>query len=364
LWAWINDLGKATMNLLVGVMKMAVGAGIMDKVKCQSFQEFENMYFLIVLIGIIVLFFIYEYRVRRPDHIVLYESNGKIALRKGRFYPRHFSLVLPRTVHSSQISIDATARGNLDVKVRLAISVALSLENLETLIKVGGWNASATEEAANELETMIHSIVREFTEKFEIEELSSEKIYNHLNEKMSISKDKFGLEVISIAVQSVDITDAKIADAIRQQESARILEQTEELNQRGRIAAAKAKFQADEQIALLESQLELKKFELKKAEVEKEAEIAKMRVEEELKRKNMQLDYERRELELLKNNPELLILTPQAARLAEASQALRNAKTVVSLSSKDMSFGSELANALQNFLQNSLAANSRKPKEK
>ncbi len=322
------------------------------------------MYVLVGVLILLVLYLVYEYRLRRPDQIALYESDGKIALRKGRFYPRHFSLELPRTVHSSQISIDASAKGNLDVKVRVAMSVALSLNNLETLIKVGGWNKSAVEKAANELETVVHSFVREFTEKFEIEELSSEKIYDYLNDKIRVSRDKFGLEMISIAVQSLEILDARIADAIRQQESARILEQTEALSQKGRIAAAKSRFQADEQIALLENQLELKKYDLKRAEVEKEADISKKRVEEELKRKNMQLEYERQELELLKNNPELLILTPQAARLAEASQALRNAKTVVSLSSKDMSPGSELINTLQTLLQNSLATGTRKSKEK
>lgn len=322
------------------------------------------MWVLIAVLVILALYLVYEYRLRKPDQIVLYESHGKIGLKKGRFYPRHFSLVLPRTVHSSEISVDATAKGNLDIKVRLALSVALSLENIETLIKVGGWNRSAVEKASTELETLVHSFVREFTDKFEIEELSSERLYNDLEGKLRISKEKFGLEIISIAVQSLDIVDTKIADAIRQQESARILEQTENLNQKGRIAAAKSRFHADEEIASLENQLELKKYELKKAEVEKEAEISEKRVEEELKRKNMQLDYERQELELLKNNPELLILTPQAARLAEASQALRNAKTVVSLSSKDMSLGSELASALQNFLQNSLSTGTRKSKEK
>ncbi len=320
------------------------------------------MWVLIILVVLFALYLVYEYRVRRPDQIILYELHGKIGLRKGRFYPRHFSLVLPRTVHSSQISVDATAKGNLEIKVRLAMSVVLSTEDVETLIKVGGWNRSAAEAAASELEAVIQGLVQEFTEKFEIEELSSEKIYRNLEGKIQTSGQKFGLEVISVAVQSLEILDTKIADAIRQQESARILEQTEELNQKGRIAAAKWRFQVDEQIALLENQLELKKHDLKKAEVEKEAEVSKKRVEEELKRKNMQLEYEKQELELLKNNPELLILTPQAARLAEASQSLRNAKTVVSLSSKDMSLGSELANALQNFLQNSLTPANKKSK--
>ncbi|MFZ6032197.1 MAG: hypothetical protein ACOYVE_02695 [Melioribacter sp.] len=305
-----------------------------------------------IIVVLIILFLIYEYRLRKPDQLVLYESDGKIILRKGRFYPRHLSLVLPRTIHSVQLNIDSTAKGNLDIKIKMTLSVALSLENIHKLIKAGGWNTKAVEKATKELEILIESLVREFTEKFEIEELNGEKIYEYLNQKTEISKDKFGLEIVSISIQLIEILDSKIADAIKQQESARILEQTEELNQKARIAAAKAKFKAEEEIALMENQLEMKKFELKNKEIEKEAEIAEKRVKEELKRKQMQLEFESKELELLKNNPELLLLTPQAARLAEASQTLKNARTVVSLSSADLPQSSELAGLFQNLLHN------------
>ncbi|MCX7797015.1 MAG: SPFH domain-containing protein, partial [Melioribacter sp.] len=300
----------------------------------------------------------------KPDELVLMEKEGKIILRKGRFYPRHFSLVLPKTIHSTQLSIDASAKGNLDVKIKLSIAVSLSLQNIQALINAGGWNKSAVQKATREFETVIHSIVREFTEKYEIEELSSEKIYNYLTNKINVSKEKFGLEVVSISIQSFEVLDPKIAEAIRQQESARIFEQTELLNQKARISAAKAKLQADEEIALMENELELKKYELKKIELEKESELADKRVAEELKRKKMQLDYEKEELELLKKNPELLILTPQAARLAEASQSLKNARTVVTLSPNDLSHGSELLGLFQNFLQNYLNNFSKTQKEK
>ncbi len=309
---------------------------------------------IIAIAIIILLLLLYELRIRKPDELVLAEKNGKIILRKGRFYPRHFSLVLPKTIYSSQLSIDSSAKGSLDVKVKLSIAVALSLENINSLIKTGGWNKSAVQKATKELETVIHSLVREFTEKFEIEELSSEKIYNFLIDRINISKEKFGLEVISVSIQSFEIVDTKIAEAIRQQESARIFEQTELLNQKVRISAAKARLEADEKIALLENELELKKYDLKKVELEKESELADKRVSEELKRKKMQLEYEKEELELLKNNPELLILTPQAARLAEASQSLKNARTVVTLSPNDLAQGTELIGMFQKFLQNYL----------
>jgi hypothetical protein len=320
------------------------------------------MWIALVIIAIVIFFIFYEYRLRKPDQLVLYESNGTILLRKGRLYPRHVSLVLPNTIHSVQLNVDASAKGNLDIKVQLAVGVALSLHHLDKLIKAGGWNSSAVQKATKELEIVVYSLVREFTEKHEIEELSSDKIYEYLNNKVGISNEKFGLDVISISVQSFETMDSKIAEAIRQQESARILEQTEDLNQKTRIAAAKARLRAEEQIALMENELELKKYELKRTELEKESEISEKRVKEELIRKKMQLEYEREELELLKNNPELLILTPQVARLAEASQALKNARTVVSLSPNEITQGSELVGVFQNLLQ-SLTNQTKKQKK-
>ena len=57
---------------------------------------------------------------------------------------------------------------------------------------------------------------------------------------------------------SFEPVNPQIAEALRQREQARILEQTETLNQQARIAAAKSKLKADEEIASLESELELK----------------------------------------------------------------------------------------------------------
>lgn len=317
-----------------------------------------------LVIGIIivaaVIVFIYEYRLRKPDQLVLSESNGKIVERKGRFYPRHFSLALPNTTQSSQLNIESSAKGNLDIKIKLSVTVAASMQNISSLIKVGGWNTNAVTKSAKEFETVIHSLVKEFTEKYEIEELSSEKIYNYLHEKVNVSKAMFGLEIISLTVQSFEALDSKISDALRQQESARILEQTEALNQKARITASRAKLKADEQIALMENELDLKKLQLKKSELEQESALAQKRVEDELNRKKMQLEFDKKELELLKNNPELLMLTPQAARLAEASQSLKNARTIVSLSPNDLQQGSDLVEMFKNFLKNTVKGQSKK----
>ena len=313
-----------------------------------------------ILLFVPVIIFIYEYRLRKPDQIILFESKGKIEFRKSRFYPRHFSLALSNTTHSTHFSVEAAAKGNLDIKIKLSATVAASIKNISTLIRVGGWNTNALVKSAKELEIVIHDLVKEYTEKYGIEDLSSENISNYLREKVNVRADKFGLEIISLTVQSFEALDSAISDAMHMQESARIIEQTELLNQKARISAAKTKLKADEEIAVMENELELKKYELKKAELEKESELAQQRMEDELKRKRMQLEFDNQELELLKKNPELLMLTPQAARLAEASQSLKNARTIVSLSPNDISQGSDLIGMFQKFFQNAVGNSSQK----
>lgn len=312
------------------------------------------MLWLLVIIVLITVFILYEFRLRKPDELVLYEADNKIGKRKTKFYPRHFSLVLPRSTFSSELEIETTAKGNLELKIKLNFVAALSEKNVDSLIKIGGWNKNAVAKSIKEFETIIEGFVKEFTDKFPIEELSSEKILNHLLDKIEISKEKFGVEFNSISIKSFEIVDSKIAEAIKQQESARILEQTELLKQQARITSAKAKLKADEEIAYLENELELQKLELKKKEIEKEFQLADKKTEEELKRKKLHLEFEKEELTLLKNNPELLLLSPQAAKLAEASQSLKNARTVVNLSGNELTQGAELISLFQNFLEKTL----------
>jgi hypothetical protein len=316
-----------------------------------------------ILVVVVPVVFFLEYRQRKPDQLILSESRGKIIIRTSRFYPQHFSVALPKTTYSTQMNIEASAKGNLDIKVKVAITVAAALDHIPELIRVGGWSSVAVTKAEKELETIIHSIVKEYTERFEIEELSSVKIYEYLIQKVNLSRNTLGLDIISLTVQSFEALDSKIAEAMRQQESARIMEQTEILNQQARIHATKAKLKADEEIALLENDLELKKYDLKKTVLEKESSLAQKRIEDELSRKRLQLEVDNEELNMLKNNPELLMLTPQAARLAEASQSLKNAKTIVTLSPNDISKGSELINMFQQFLQ-SAVNNSKKHDDK
>ncbi len=305
-----------------------------------------------IIAAIILALILFEYRLSRPDYIVLYESDGQVRRRRARIYPRHFSLTILAKVHSTVHTIEADAKGRIAVQVKLAVTVAASLKHLSALIRVGGWNKDAVAQATRELEVVTNSFVREFTEKYAIEELASDKMAKHVDSRLKDSEEKLGLEVMAVNVQSVEPADKKISEAIRQQEAARILEQTEIYSQNARVAAARAKSEADEQIANYEHDLEMKKIALKKTAEEQEAVLALHRVDEELKVKKMQLEMDQKEIQMLVDHPELLILTPQVAQLAEASQNLRNARTVVSLSSKDLAEGSQFMGLLKKMLQN------------
>jgi len=296
----------------------------------------------------------YEYRLRRPDCIVLSETRTGLRVRRGPFYPRHFSVAIRRATHSLQLAVEAAAAGNVELRIRLAGTAAPSPEHLPALVRVGGWQPDAVAKAAEELTVVLQGLVKEFTEQHEIHSLTSQGILGYLNEKAGASAEKLGLEIISLAVQSFEPANPQIAEALRQQEHARILEQTEKLNQLARSAAAKARIQADEEIAVLENQLQLKKAGLQTAQLELESRLARERLQEELERNRMRLQFEKEELEMLKDSPELLLLTPQAARLAEASQGLKNARTIVSLSPQDLSQGSDLLGIFQSLLQKAL----------
>jgi hypothetical protein len=314
------------------------------------------------LVLLIVLALAFEFRVRQPDTLVLYEADGKIALRRGLFYPRHFSLSIKRSTHPIQLKVEATAAGNLGVNVKLVGSVAPALDNIQMLVRVGGWSSEAIARAAEETSIRLEGLVKEYAEQAEIQALSSSGLVAYLNEHAAEFKEQFGVELISLAVHSMEPADSEIADALRQQEQARLLEQTELLNNQARVSAAKAKYQADEEIAEMEHTLELKKSMLKKALLEQENALAQKRLEDELTRNRLRLGFEKEELEILKNNPELLVLTPQAARLAEASQGLKNARTVISLSPQDLA-GSELFDLFQNMLNKALEAKKSKKNE-
>jgi hypothetical protein len=310
------------------------------------------MWIAVGILAIIVILILVEYRIRRPDEIVIYESSGIVRKRKSRIYPRHFSLAISGTIHSTDLKIEAEAKGKILLHVHLVATVAASLHQLQNLVRAGGWHKNNVVQALKALENLLQVAVKEFTEKYEIENLPAEALSAHLQKKMGNTVEELGLDIISLNVYAIDPVDDKIAESIKQRETARIIEETEKSNQKARVAATKAKLSADEQIAMGEHDLELKRYKLKKIEEEEEAKIANLRIKEELDRRKLQLEYDRKEVDLLKDNPELLILTPQVARLAEASQNLPNARTVVNLGGKKGLEGTQLLSLFQLFLQN------------
>ena len=310
--------------------------------------------FIVIIVALLALFLFWEYRIRQPDVLLLYESEDRIGVRKGLVYPRHLSLALKRTTSPIQLTVEATAAGNMGVRIKLVGSVAPSEKNIASLIRVGGWDNEAVARAATEAQTLLEGMVKEYAERSEIHSLSSTSILAYLNEHSSALAEKFGVELVSLTIHALEPTDPAIADALRQQQQASLLEETERLNHQARVAAAKAKYQADEEIAEREHALELKKAELKQVLLEKESALARQRLEDELVRNRMRLAFEKEGLDVLRSSPELLMLTPQAARLAEASQNLKNARTVISLAPQELEHGSELFALFQNLLQKAL----------
>ena len=312
------------------------------------------MEYLLILVALLIGLVLFEYRIRRPDTLLLYERSGEIRARTARFYPRHFSLPLANTTYSFAQTVEATAKGNLELRIRLAVSVAAALEHLTTLVRVGGWSRDAVAKAAKELETVLLGLTKEYTERKGIDDLSSEAIHDYLRQRVDEVAGTLGIRIVTLSIASFEPVNPQIADAMRQREQARILEQAETFQQEARIAAARARTSADEKIADLEHQLEHKRLALKKATVDLEASLSAARAEHDQELKKMQLALQREEMRMLKENPELLLLTPQAARLAEASQTLKNARTVVSLSAADAQQTPEILGWFQSLLQNAV----------
>ncbi len=306
---------------------------------------------LVPLLGLAL----WEFRVRRPDQLVLHDARGEVRARVSRLYPRHFSLCLPYTVQTVVTEVEAEAKGRLGVRVQIMATAGPDPRRLTQLIRVGGWNRDAVSRACEELELILQSLVRAYTERKELEDITGEDLVRFVRSAVAKEAEGLGLQIVSIAVRSIEPTDRDIAEMIQQREAARIRKQTEIVNQQARVTAAKAKLDADERIARTEHELQLKKLELRKEEEQREAELAKFRLLQEIEERKAQLDLERQEIELLAKNPEVLLLTPQVARLAEASQGLRNARTIVTLSPNSLPDNSPLARNLLNLLERALS---------
>jgi hypothetical protein len=311
------------------------------------------MWWIVGIAAFLLAAVLFEYRVRNPDQILLYESRGQIRRRAARLYPRHLSLSVPATVQSLALEVPTEAKGRVGLVVKLAATVAADPERVEELVRVGGWDSRAVERAAEELRVAAQGLVREYTEQHEIEELSSAKLSDHLEERLRAYGERLGLEVIAVTAQSLDPSDPDIAETLRRREEARIRERTEKVDQEARVAAARARVEADTQVALAEHELELKRLALRSEQEQEQAQLERMRVEEQLDRRRLQLEVDREEVDLVAKNPHLLVLTPQVARLAEASQSLRNARTIVSLAGDEFPEGSPVLQTLLSLLRGS-----------
>ncbi len=301
-----------------------------------------------IIILVLIIIILIEYRIKKPGQIVLFESNGIVKYRKSRFYPKHFSFAMPNTIFTLSSSVEPEAKGKISLAVKFTATVTPSLLNISKLIQIGGWGNDSLNDAAKELDIILQGKIKEYTENYEVEEIKSEGITKYLREQTKGIDTQLGLEILSLTIQSVEPADKKIAEAIRQKEASRILEETEKRNQQVRINTAQMKLKADEEVLKYEHALEMKRYQLKEVEEEKEAALALRKLNEQIKRDKIKLEIEKEEMSMFKNNPELLLLTPQVARLAEASQNLKNAKTIVSLG--DFENGSQLVEMLKNFL--------------
>lgn len=304
-----------------------------------------------IIIAVLVIVWLVEYRYRRPDQIVLRERKGVVVENKKRWYPRHTSLAFPGNVYAVQSQVDTEARGKLGIRVVMDLAVAPSREHLHALVRAGGWSQDVVVHATRELERRTHALVREFAEQKDIDVLQPEILKKQLMKQVTEMALQLGLELDNLHIQSIEPLDNRITEAMQRREADRILEETEKASQQARVSAEKARIEADSEIVDREHTLRLKKLELQGNEQAKEASLAEVRVREEQKRRLMQIDTESREMELLKSHPEMILLSPQLAQLAESSQQLRNARTVVNLQGQDGSAVSFLQELIQDVIK-------------
>ncbi len=311
---------------------------------------YAGVLIFVLIIPLIILMVVFEYRVKKPGQIVLSEKDGKVRHKTGNIYARHFSVVMPNKSHTSVTTVEADTKKKISINVRFSVTLSPSLEHIDKLIRIAGWSGDAIADAGNEIDNMIQGYIKEYIDTLELEAVRSKELSSYLGQRLSGIDAQYGVEVISLTIQSIEPTDKKISEAVKQKEVTRILEETERMNQEARISTSKFRLLADEEIIKSEHELALKKFTYKSVLAEKDAVLEMMKLNEQLKRDKIRFEVEREELSLLKENPEILLLSPQIARLAEASQSMKNARTVVSLG--DLESGSKVVDTLRDFISN------------
>jgi hypothetical protein len=319
------------------------------------------MYIAAGIVLCLIALVLFEYRIKKPGQIVLFETNGRVKHRTGSLYARHFSVLMQNKTYTAVSTVEAETRKKISLNVKFSVTLSPSLEHIDKLIHITGWAGDPISDAGNEIDIMLQGYIKEYIDTQELEDIRSKNLSEYLSQKISGVDSQFGVEIISLTIQSIDPTDKKISEAIRQKEVTRIMEETEKMNQSARITTAQMKLQADEQISKAEHELALKKLHLKEEVAAKEAGLELAKLNEQLKRDKLRLAIEKEEMSILKENPEVLLLSPQIARLAEASQNMKNARTVVSLG--DFEGGSKVVDTLRDFISNIFHAVGEKKKD-
>jgi len=307
----------------------------------------------IIVISIILLAFIAK--ARRPDQLLLVEKHGKVQPYLKRWYFSKSVLALPATVKTLSTEVKTQARGKIDVVIKLSVSFFPNAERAENLVRVGGWSPEAIERVAREISGTVQGLVGELVEPLDITQVTRDKLSHMLRQKLQDLAPNFGITVTSVVVSEAEAADKKIADAIRKQEEARIQEETEKANQQSRIAREKLRLMADDEIARMKHEMEMEQLKLREIEELKSAELEQKLLEKETEKKRLSLKLEQEEADILSKHPELMMLTPQLTRLVEASQQLKSARTVISLSPEIQEGLPKILQALLETLQSSKA---------
>lgn len=322
------------------------------------------MLYVVLIVLLVLVALLLELRLRRPDQLVLTESGGKVVRKKSRFYLRHFALPVSNVLFTLRQYFDTEAAGKLRIKIETHLTVLADQDNLDNLVHTGGWRVDMVERAAAELQVRIEQVLKDYCEDKSIEQLYPEELTAHVAGQFNSTVPELGLKINLLHVRSAEPLDEHITAALRQREAIRLEEESQREEWQAKVTTARAKNDAQEKIAQMEHKLELKKIDLREKALEQESRLDARRTEEEIKRREMQLDFERRELEMLKDSPELLLLSPQLTRLAEAGQPMKNARTVVNLSTAELEQGAQLAGTVQGFLQNMLQRTTTKKNKK
>ncbi|MDZ7260727.1 MAG: hypothetical protein ONB05_01215 [candidate division KSB1 bacterium] len=288
------------------------------------------------IIGVILLlgvgFSFWFFGRKHPDELILIERKGKVAIWKRAIYPKRLCLSLPNTIRSVTTEVKTQARGKMDAIVKLSVTFYADPEHVDNLIRIGGWSSEALVNAGKELAGTLQGIVGEIIEQIDITEMTREFIARNVKARLDDMAGNLGLQIPAVTVISAEAVDPRIAEAIKMREEARIQEDTEKAVQASRIAQAKMKAVADQKIAEAEHETLMKNFSLRKIQEAEAAALAKATVEQQAERRRVELEVEKAEIEMLAKNPSLLLLAPQLTRLAEASQQLKNAETVITIS--------------------------------